>query len=92
MDGNKRTAFLIENEYSEPLGLRGLQPDLSKRDIGHAVATWVTIARGDMNSSGWPNDFHCTLDNRSSVFITALVTIVDNPILVHTCHTSNVHS
>jgi prophage maintenance system killer protein len=47
MDGNKRTAFMITNEYSKLLGLRGLQSTLPETDIAKVVAIWVTIARGE---------------------------------------------
>jgi prophage maintenance system killer protein len=47
MDGNKRTAFMITNEYSKLLGLRGLQSALLEIDIEKIVAIWVTVARGE---------------------------------------------
>jgi prophage maintenance system killer protein len=48
MDGNKRTAFFITNQYSKLLGLRGIPPNLPERDIEQVVATWVSAAKGEM--------------------------------------------
>ena len=51
MDGNKRTTFVIANEYSKLLGLRGLRYTLSEKDIEQVVATWVSVAKGEMDTN-----------------------------------------